>query len=198
MLKTVWSEAMGRSRTAWSPSWTHPMAGPSATPSSRILRSQPLELGPEVVVEDRLDARVVELVQVDAVGPEPSEGVVELLADGFGPPVLRSLGLAGEGARRLDVVAALRGDHEVVAVRLEQIGQHRLADGVRSIDRCRVDEVDARIDRGTQHGGLVVDRAPPVAGEGPGAEPDLRDLERRSTETPVTHGGPPLLPHTTR
>ncbi len=68
-LNTVCSEAIGRVRIALTPSSTHPIAGPSATPSSRILPggAEVDERGPEIVVEDRLDARVVQLVQVDVV-----------------------------------------------------------------------------------------------------------------------------------
>ena len=57
-----------------------------------------------------------------------------------------------------------------------------------AVDRRGVDEVDAGVERGVRSSLLVVDDAPPVAGEGPGAEADLGDLEVALTEAAVAHG----------
>ena len=189
-LNTVCSDTMCRLRIASSPSSTQPIAGPSATPSSRTLPSvaELLQLLPQRVVEDRLDARVVQLVEVDVVGAEPAQRRLELRADRRGLPVVRSLRLPGELAGRVDVVAALRGEHDLVAVRLQHVGEQRLPEAALAVDRRGVDEVDAGVERGVEQALLVLDDAPPVAGEGPDAEPDLGDLEVASTEAAVAHG----------
>ena len=190
-LNTVCSDTIGRSRSASSPSSTQPIAGPSATPSSRILPSARnfSSSSHSVVVEDRLDARVVELVEVDVVGAEPAQRRLELLADRRRLPVVRALRLARVLARGVDVVAALRGEHDLVALRLEHVGEQLLADAVLAVDGRGVDEVDAGVERGVQQALLVVDDAPPVTGERPDAEPDLGDLEVAPTEAAVAHGG---------
>ena len=60
-----------------------------------------VELFPERVVVDRVEARVVQLVEVDVVGAEPAERGFELRSDRRGLPVLTPfrLALAGEGSR---------------------------------------------------------------------------------------------------
>jgi hypothetical protein len=50
---------------------------------------------------------------------------------------------------------------------LQEVGEHRLADGVGAVHGGGVDEVDAGVERGAQLGELVVDLPPPVAGERP-------------------------------
>ena len=44
------------------------------------------------------------------------------------------------------------------------------------------------VERGVQHALGLVDATPPVAGEGPHAEPDLGDLEIAPTEAAIAHG----------
>ena len=157
------------------PSSTQPIAGPSATPSSRTLPSALnfCELLPQLVVEDGLDARVVQLVEVDVVGAEPAQRRFELRAHRFRLPVVRALRLSGVLAGGVDVVAALRGEDDLVAVRLQHVGEQLLAETRLAVDGRGVDEVDAGVERGVQQTLLVVDDAPPVAGEGPDAESDL-------------------------
>ena len=128
------------------------------------LDAELFQLGPEVVGEDRLDARVVQLVEVDPVGAEAAQRRVELGADRLGPPVVRPFRLARVLALGLDVVAALRREHDLVAVRLQQIREQGLAEAVTAVDRCGVDEVDAGVESGVEQAELVVDLAPPVAG----------------------------------
>jgi hypothetical protein len=87
-LNTVWS---GRSAAPDRPT-------PSSYPADRrperaelddLPRREPLE-PPRAVVEDRLDARVVELVEVDVIGAQTAERIVELLADRLGSPVVKA------------------------------------------------------------------------------------------------------------
>ena len=152
------------------------------------LDAELLELLPQRVVEDRLDARVVQLVQVDVVGAEAAQRRFELRPDRRGLPVVRTLRLPGESPGRVDVVSALGGEDDVVAVRLQDVGEQRLADAVVAVDRRGVDEVDAGVERGVQHALGVVDATPPVAGQGPHAEADLGDLEIAPTEAAIAHG----------
>ena len=77
-----------------------------------------------------------------------------------GSPVVRALRLAGELALGLDVVAALRGEHDLVALRLQHVGEQRLADAAVAVDRRGVDEVDAGVERGVEQSLLVVDDCP--------------------------------------
>ena len=74
-----------------------------------------VELLPERVVVDRIEARVVELVQIDVVGTEPPERRFELRTNRRGLPVLTSFRLALR-AGGVDVVPALRGEHDLTAV----------------------------------------------------------------------------------
>ena len=62
--------------------WRMSKAGPRAAPMApdQSLALRPLEFGPERVVLDRVDARVVELVEVDVVGAQAPERVLEGLA----------------------------------------------------------------------------------------------------------------------
>src|SRR5215216_288121 len=73
------------------------------------------QLVPQGVVADGLDADVVELQQVDVVTAQASQRRLDLRSHRLGPPVLRALGVPGGDPRRVDVVADLRGDDDVVA-----------------------------------------------------------------------------------
>ncbi len=63
------------------------------------LGAELLELLPEGVVEDRLDARVVQLVQVDVVGAEPPQRRLELQRGSTRGPS-RAVAPTGPGAGR--------------------------------------------------------------------------------------------------
>ena len=188
-LKTVCSVAIGRSSIDRLPSSTQPIAGPSATPSSRTLPSvaQRDERLPQRVVDDRFDARVVQLQQVDVIGAEPRQRRVDLAAHRLRSPVVRALATARVRALGLDVVADLRREHDVVA-RGEVVAQDRLARAVVAVDGRGVEEVDPRVERGLDHVVRIVGAAPPVGDERPGAEPDLGDDEIALTQTALTHG----------
>ena len=150
------------------------------------LGAQRHERVPERVVTDRLDARVVQLVQVDVVGAEPAEGRFELAPDRLRAEVLRPLALAGL-AGRLEVVPALGGEHDLVAMRREEWCEHRLADTTVAVDGRGVDEVDATVERGTQQRLGFVDLPPPVARERPRADPDFGDGQVGVAEAAKAH-----------
>ena len=151
------------------------------------LGAQLLELLPQLVVEDRLDARVVELVQVDVIGAEALQRGFELPAHGVARPVVRSFRLARVEALGLDVVPALGGEDDLVAPGTEHIGEQLLTDAALPVDGRGVDEVDAGVERGVEQPLLVLDDSPPVTGESPDPEADLGDLEVALSEAAVSH-----------
>ena len=189
-LNTVCSETIGRLRIACRPSSTQPIAGPSATPSSRTLPSARNASSSAQRSSARIGSMRVLWSWYRSMWSVPSRRSESSSCARIdsGSPVVRALRLARELARGVDVVAALRGEDDLVAARLEHVGEQRLADSRRAVHRRGVDEVDAGVERGVEQPGLVVDLAPPVAGEGPGAEPDLGDLELGRAEPPVAHG----------
>src|SRR4029079_9947783 len=66
------------------------------------LGAELLELVPQRVVADGIDARVVELVEVDALDAEAAQRTLELGAERLGAPVVRALALPGPLAVGLD------------------------------------------------------------------------------------------------
>src|SRR5207237_10892786 len=72
---------------------------------------------PHFVVDDWLDAGVVQLQEVDAVRAQPPQRVLHLRAYGLRTPVVWPLGLPRESALGADVVADLGREHDVVARR---------------------------------------------------------------------------------
>ena len=101
--------------------------------------------------------RSVDLVEVDPVGAEPLEGVLDLGDD----PAARAAALVGIVAHRHE---ELGGEHDVVATALQCLADDllRLAGGV---DVGGIDEVDPGIQRGVDDPDRVV-----VVGVAPGAE----------------------------
>src|SRR5262249_57537728 len=94
--------------------------------------------------------------------------------------------MAGRDAGGVDVVSDLGRDDDVVAPP-EQLGEDRLTEATVAVDRRRVEEVDARVQRGAHEAGLVVDPAPPVGRDRPRAEADLGDDEIARAEPSVFH-----------
>ena len=186
-LNTVCSDTIGRSSIERLPSSTHPIAGPSATPSSRTL--------PVAQLDERLPQRRRRRsarcagcgvgtgrcgrCRAGAASPRPG-------ADRLGPPVVRPFRLARELALGGDVVADLGREHDVVA-RGEVGGEDRLARAVLAVHGRGVDEVDAGVERGRDHLVRVVGAAPPVGDERPGAEADLGDGQLAVPEAAVAH-----------
>jgi hypothetical protein len=134
-------------------------------------RIQRLEDG---VVVDGLDARVVELVEVDVVGAQPLEAVLAGLADELGFPALAAF-LVVPPARGLEVVAELGGDDDVLALLLrEGVAEDLLAVAV-SVGVGGVEEGYALFDGVAEEvdGVVVFDFTPPAGGDGPDAEGDF-------------------------
>ena len=71
-----------------------------------------LQLGPQRVVADGIEARVVQLVDVDVVRAEAPQRAFERLAHVGGRPVMRALLLALRLRVRVDVIAELRADDD--------------------------------------------------------------------------------------
>src|SRR5262249_13277012 len=156
------------------------------------------ELVPQRVVAHGIDAHVVQLQQVDVVTPQSAQRRLDLRPDRRRAPVLRSLRVAGRDTGRVDVVADLRRDDHVVAPP-EELGEDRLAEAVVAVHGRGVEEVDPDVEGGVHEAGLVVDLAPPIGRDGPGAEPDLRDFELATAEPLVAYGiGAYPGPHRTR
>ena len=87
----------------------------------------------------------------------------------------------------IDVVTALRGEHDLVAVVGEETGEHGLARTFLAVDRRGVEERDPRLERGVDQPILVDDLTPPVAGKSPRAEANLGDDEIGVADVPVLH-----------
>ena len=130
----------------------------------------------------RVDA--VQLPQVDAVDRESTQGHLHALTQVLGAahdlPAVRSL--AGEAALRCD---------DDVPVRVERLADEVLADE-RPVGVGGVDEVDAELDRATQHRnrGVAVRRVAPDAGAGDahGSEAEATDGQRITASLAESEG----------
>ena len=140
----------------------------------------------DLVVLDGADARVVELVQVDVVGLQPDEALLTSVADEFGRVVLRALRVSLPGGVRVEVVAELGGDHDVVALLPQRLGQDSLS-VPDAVGVSRVEEVDAEVVSLLQEVDalVLVYLPPPVGAHSPEAEAYLRDLELRGAKSPI-------------
>ena len=149
--------------------------------------------GPHDVVQrfqGLLDRRVrvepVDLVEVDVVGPEPSEGGVDGLEQVLAgqAAVVRPV---GHGEERLG------GDHHLVARRevVERAADDLLADAA-GVHVRRVEEVDAGVEGSPDEGtaGLLGQDpgAPGGRPEGHRAEAETRDTQAGTAEIDVFHG----------
>ena len=112
------------------------------------------------------------LIDIDAVGPQPAQRVLDL------PQDPRAAGVASDLAV-LPFQADLGGDDHVLAQ--AALGK-RLADDLlgaaEAVDRRRVDEIDAVVERGADGGDRfrLVGAAPHPTADRPGAERDARGL----------------------
>ncbi len=134
-----------------------------------------------LVVADGLETRVVELVEIDAVGLQSAQTFLARPADEIRRPVVGPLALAGLHAGVIiEIVAEFRGDHDVVTASLECLGQHDLALAV-TVDVCRVEEVHAEIAGLAQQpdtGVVILIRdAPHLGADRPHAKANFGDLE---------------------
>src|SRR5207244_2682159 len=78
----------------------------------------------QVIPLQRIQPRIVELVQINAVGPQTAQALLTGASDKGGRPVLGTFSLPGLRSRMvIEVVAELGGDHDLVAAVSESIGQ---------------------------------------------------------------------------
>ena len=130
--------------------------------------------GAHLVLQRDLGVDPVQLDQVDPVDPEVAEAELDLLLEVRRAADRRPLAGAGAGEARLG------GDHQVVGVGVQRLGDQLLADD-RAVGVGGVDEVDAALDGGPEHGqgALVVLRRAPdaVAGDLHGAVAQAVHLE---------------------
>ena len=111
-----------------------------------------LDQGADRLLERHLRVGPVELVQRDLLQAQPAQAALAGRAEVLGPAVGRPP--PGPGAFE----AALGGDDQVVGIRVQRLGDQRLAD-VGTVGVGGVDEVDAELDRPAQHRlGLVAVR----------------------------------------
>ena len=129
-----------------------------------------------LVLFDGLNARVVQLVEVNVVGLQPSQGLLAGEAYELRLELLRPL-LVADARRGLvvDVIAELGGDDHLVPAMAHELGEDFLAVTV-AVGVGGVEEVDAQLERLFEQlaARLLGDAAPPVGGYGPNAEADLR------------------------
>ena len=108
----------------------------------------------------------MELVEVDAVGAQPAQAVLERAPHVFGP---------GAAPLLVDRHAELGGEHDLIPAPGERLAEILLALGA-AVDVGGVEEVDAGVERRVDDArrGRGVEAAAEVVA----AEPDHRDLER--------------------
>src|SRR4029077_10098012 len=97
----------------------------------------------------------------------------------------------------IDAQAALRRDHELLAMAIEAIAQRPAQQRLRCPEAIRlrgVEEVDAQLARGADRGDrLALVKAPPVTSQLPGPEGDRRYLEAAPSQSHVLHRCPRFL-----
>ena len=163
-----------------------------AVDADLALGHQVLQQRPHVVALHRVHPRVVELVDVDPVGLEALQGLLEVRPQERRVPVVGPLAVPGPVVLDEDVVAELRGDGDLVALRAQRLRQQPVGAALR-VRVGGVEQGDAGVEaRADQLDGAIVgDVAPPARGYGPQAEADLRRGHVAVAERPVTH--PPIL-----
>ena len=131
----------------------------------------------ERLLERRHAIGVVVLVEVDPVGLQPAQRILDRAADVL-PAPRRRLAVAG-------AVAELRRQDDLVAAPGQRAADDLLAAATAAVDLRRVEEGHARVERGVDHGprGRLVDPAAEVVA----AEADDRHLETRAAELPCAH-----------
>jgi hypothetical protein len=134
-----------------------------------------------------VDAVLVE--QVDAVGPEPPERVLDGAPDRLGPAVEALRPAAGLDT--FEIPAELRRDHDLVANGLERLTDELLV-RERTVHLRGVEEPDAAIDRGADHRDhlLRVTRRAVAEAHRHAAEAELRDLEVAVSKGAGLHRSP--------
>ena len=124
-----------------------------------------------------LHAHVVQLPVVDAVGAEPAQRALERTLQEVGLEAVLRLLMAFPALAdvRLPVVAELRADHDLVAIRPgERLRENRLAAAV-AVRVGGIEEVHTSVEGLAQqrHRRLIAMFAPPPGADRPDAEADL-------------------------
>ena len=160
----------------------HPVAAHLA------LGNEVLERREQLVRADRVHARVVELVHVDAVGAEALQAALARVPHEVRSPVVGQLPLAARSGVRVPVVADLGRVHDLVAPPLERLREQRLPAPV-AVGVGRVEERDAPVERRPQQldGLAVVLLAPPSGGQRPHPEAHLGDADVGAGKGAVAH-----------
>src|SRR5688572_3172229 len=150
------------------------------------------ESAPDRGIADVLHLDVVELKDIDVVGLEPLEALVEGEAHVVAVELLRQLALPAPCRLRrgvVDVVPDLGRVNDLVAAPAKRFSELPLATAV-AVGVSSIEEVDAIPGVGiSQHGhGFFVGLLPPPAGgESPGAEADLADLQIGAGKRSISH-----------
>ena len=141
---------------------------------------------PQHLFHVRVGVQRVQLVEVDAVGLQPAQAVLERLHD------IAARRRHHPARRCFQRQAEFRGQHDIVASRPEDRAE-RLLRAAGAIGIGRVEQRDAEVER-------LVDDRPRVSGrharaEIVAAEADQRDLDARIAQLPILHGAPLPLSH---
>ncbi len=143
-----------------------------------------------VVGVDRLHPRVVELIEVDAIGAEATQAGLERRANERAVPALGTLALGVLPAALGEHVAELGRQLHPVAVG-SQHAPDQLLVGALTVGVSGLEEGDPELERLAQQPLTFGfgDLSPPGRAERPGAEADLRDFEVGVAETARPHAG---------
>ena len=124
-------------------------------------------------------------IDVDAVGLERAQGILQLALDSVGGEVADDGVLALAGA----VAAKLGGQDPLVAAALDRFADHRFGEMVRAVAGGAVDQIEAQL-RGAVKNALdlfVRKFLAPVAAVLPGSEADRGDTQAGLTKNAIFH-----------
>src|SRR6266542_2070181 len=194
LLKHVVNDLKGRNPTApeQRQSFVLPAVGGAergAVAADLTLRLERLESLEKLVAADCPHARVMNLVDVDVIGAQAPQALLNSENDVLGRKVLRQFLVAVAVARvAVDVVPELGSDDDAVADFAERICENRLAFAL-TIRVGGVEECSPGIVGLPQQveAALIVFDAPPAGADRPEPEADGRDLNRRIAESAVLH-----------
>src|SRR5579883_149860 len=132
----------------------------------------------------------VDIIEVDAIDPEPLQAGLAALRDVFRPAVG-----AGRAVRQADV-AELGGEHHLVAPSLDRAADQHLVRTVAAISVGGIDEIDPEFDRAMDRGdglglaGLAVDRRHAHAAKADGSHLKVSQTATLHVRSPRNGIGP--------
>jgi hypothetical protein len=146
--------------------------------------------GAEGLLFGHRDVLHVDLIEVDAIGLQPAQGVLAALHD----PVPRRAALVRPVTHR---EAELGGEDHLVTrlALLEPVAEHALGQAVLTVDVGGVDEVDTSVESPIDHpvcgrlvhAGLVHERLLVGLAERHRAQTQRRDADARRSQVPILH-----------